>query len=677
MAGIFISYRRDDSQALAGRLYDRLIRRFGKDYVFRDIDALAPGARFSEVIGERIGSCNALIALIGKGWLESKDADGRRRLTLPRDFVKAEIAAALAQGKLVIPALIEGTPMPARESLPDDIAPLADCNALAINDSHFDFDVGQLISTLEKVILPTRPTPRRTGFWIRLTEQRMHRMFALFAALIGATWTIYLHLYEKKELPMQTVSAMRGGIASGGNVVVTASTGGSAVITTGNVTIGITLEQHEESLRSREQEIRQEIAQFGGEDKKKIALLETELAAAQLKLQNSASDLDSYKVKLIEAFKTLDKFKHVFGDDQLHQARQALANGNTTAPELLLGKILTVGKDGAAEAAYELGVLAESRIRYEEASRYYDQSVRLDPDNAQYLFAAGQIRVAIFIDSFRKTGDPRAYLSELQRAEKALDTSYQRFVSRGELTSAAMCLIKLGDTRRMQNQWDAAIEYYRRAETIAKQAHQPTHQARALMNRARAEMLGLVDHKSAGLHLEEAVRLTVAVEDKTHLFDALNFTAENQILQGQLIYALESLNRAFSLATDFNDQSRLFYGYLDRADVYEQLARKAQEQNSFDITHETLGLAMADYKEALAIAKTLRWESLAKVVEASLKHVEIMVSLSRVSQNPQSTLNVPRISRDSSERERKNLRPSMSFNSSERERMNVRSRPSR
>ena len=54
MSGIFISYRRDDSQALAGRVYDRLTQRFGKEQVFRDIDAIPPGAVFSQVIAERI-----------------------------------------------------------------------------------------------------------------------------------------------------------------------------------------------------------------------------------------------------------------------------------------------------------------------------------------------------------------------------------------------------------------------------------------------------------------------------------------------------------------------------------------------------------------------------------------------------------------------------------------------
>src|SRR5215831_14994634 len=109
MSGVFISYRRGDSQGLAGRLFDRLVLRFGKERVFWDIDSIDPGGRFAEVIAERIGGCDALVALIGKGWLNAEDAQGRRRLDLPDDFVKKEIAEALRQKKLVIPALIEGT----------------------------------------------------------------------------------------------------------------------------------------------------------------------------------------------------------------------------------------------------------------------------------------------------------------------------------------------------------------------------------------------------------------------------------------------------------------------------------------------------------------------------------------------------------------------------------------
>jgi negative regulator of sigma E activity len=168
MSSIFISYRREDSQALAGRLFDRLAARYGKDRVFRDIDAIDPGSRFSEVIKLRIAGCKALIAIIGKDWLDAKDDRARRRLDLPDDFVRAEIAEALAQNKLVIPVLVEGTMFPARNALPPEISALVDLNALPISDSRFDYDVGRLMVVVDKIIAPSsRRAPRAAAVrWV-------------------------------------------------------------------------------------------------------------------------------------------------------------------------------------------------------------------------------------------------------------------------------------------------------------------------------------------------------------------------------------------------------------------------------------------------------------------------------------------------------------------------------
>jgi hypothetical protein len=41
---IFINYRRDDTSASAGRLYDRLTAHFPKNQIFIDVDNLDPGS---------------------------------------------------------------------------------------------------------------------------------------------------------------------------------------------------------------------------------------------------------------------------------------------------------------------------------------------------------------------------------------------------------------------------------------------------------------------------------------------------------------------------------------------------------------------------------------------------------------------------------------------------------
>lgn len=63
---IFISYRRHDSEASVGRIFDRLKDRFGAQNVFRDLDTMQPGDEFEKVITDRIARCDVLIAVIGK-----------------------------------------------------------------------------------------------------------------------------------------------------------------------------------------------------------------------------------------------------------------------------------------------------------------------------------------------------------------------------------------------------------------------------------------------------------------------------------------------------------------------------------------------------------------------------------------------------------------------------------
>jgi formylglycine-generating enzyme required for sulfatase activity len=121
-----------------------------------DIDAIDPGLDFVEVIEQAVGSCDALIALIGRQWLTISDDSGRR-LDNPEDFVRLEIAAALARNIRVIPALVDAARMPRSPDLPDVLKPLARRHAIEIGDRRFHYDVDQLIEVLEKVLGAAKP----------------------------------------------------------------------------------------------------------------------------------------------------------------------------------------------------------------------------------------------------------------------------------------------------------------------------------------------------------------------------------------------------------------------------------------------------------------------------------------------------------------------------------------
>jgi TIR domain len=149
---IFISYRRDDSAAWAGRLSDRLKNHFPSNQIFMDIDAIDPGVDFVEAVEAVVGACDVLIAVIGSRWLASSDRRGKRRLDIAEDLVRLEIGTALKRGIRLVPVLVEGAMMPESGELPDDLKALVRRNALEIGHIRFDADSEHLVKAVERAL---------------------------------------------------------------------------------------------------------------------------------------------------------------------------------------------------------------------------------------------------------------------------------------------------------------------------------------------------------------------------------------------------------------------------------------------------------------------------------------------------------------------------------------------
>jgi formylglycine-generating enzyme required for sulfatase activity len=148
VAGIFISYRRGDSEGQARALSLELANYVGEKSVFMDVDSIALGRDFRQSLHESLESCDAVLALIGPNWLDSKDATGRRRLDDPDDFVRQEIAVALKRNIPVTPVLLQGTSMPAQERLPDDMKDLAFRNGFELSHMRWHSDVREMAQRL-------------------------------------------------------------------------------------------------------------------------------------------------------------------------------------------------------------------------------------------------------------------------------------------------------------------------------------------------------------------------------------------------------------------------------------------------------------------------------------------------------------------------------------------------
>ena len=126
----FISYRRSDSQAATGRLYDRLNAAYPGRF-FRDVSGIGVGVDFLKEIERAVGSSVALIAVIGPSWASAQEA-GQKRLADPEDFVRIEVATAIQRGIRIIPVLVSGAAMPREEELPDVLGPMRRWNAVQL-----------------------------------------------------------------------------------------------------------------------------------------------------------------------------------------------------------------------------------------------------------------------------------------------------------------------------------------------------------------------------------------------------------------------------------------------------------------------------------------------------------------------------------------------------------------
>jgi hypothetical protein len=157
---VFISYRRIDTSADAGRLYDALRRRLGRDKLFMDVDSINPGQDWVEAVEDAVGKSDILLALIGSAWSDIRDPDGTRRLDDEFDRVRLEIEAALNAEKAVIPVLFEDARMPLAADLPETLRPLVRRHAIRISHETFSADLRGLLRAFRIIARSKSVEPR-------------------------------------------------------------------------------------------------------------------------------------------------------------------------------------------------------------------------------------------------------------------------------------------------------------------------------------------------------------------------------------------------------------------------------------------------------------------------------------------------------------------------------------
>jgi hypothetical protein len=153
LSQIFISYRREDSRTISGRIYDRLSDAWGEENLFKDVDDILPGADFPDRLRDAANACNVMLVIIGKEWLNIHDKQGNRRLDNPNDWVRIEVETGLRREILVVPVLVHDASMPQAEDLPPSLVRLASKQAVVVReDPDFRSDIRRLNDKLKRSV---------------------------------------------------------------------------------------------------------------------------------------------------------------------------------------------------------------------------------------------------------------------------------------------------------------------------------------------------------------------------------------------------------------------------------------------------------------------------------------------------------------------------------------------
>jgi hypothetical protein len=216
MSRIFVSYRRQDRAGHAGRVYDHLRAYFGSGRVFMDVEGIDPGVDFTKVLDERIAHAETVVAVIGPDWISARGPDGQRRIENEGDYVRRELAGALAKSVEVIPVLVAGAEIPRPDELPEDLAGLALRQMYVLNDAAFEASIARLIQGVERSAARTRelrrlsPRPKSD-----FGKRRWARLLLLYEPAHPATWILHILFFAMLLIAVYTPLAMWGSGAGG------------------------------------------------------------------------------------------------------------------------------------------------------------------------------------------------------------------------------------------------------------------------------------------------------------------------------------------------------------------------------------------------------------------------------------------------------------------------------
>jgi TIR domain len=146
---IVISYRRQDSNDIARRIYEQLKANYGEKSVYIDIESIQPSADYRVHIRQTLERALVMLAVIGTQWAGVR-ADGSVRIFEPDDPVRDEVETVLANRRAVMPVLVNGARMPTETEVPDSLRQFRYLHAIAVRSGdEFPSDINRLFRAID------------------------------------------------------------------------------------------------------------------------------------------------------------------------------------------------------------------------------------------------------------------------------------------------------------------------------------------------------------------------------------------------------------------------------------------------------------------------------------------------------------------------------------------------
>lgn len=188
---VFVNYRSRDDGSMAFLLKRELSAEFGDDAIFLDFESIPLGQDFSRMLLDGVRRSAVLLVLIGRDWEGRADKRGRL-IDDPGDWVRREIAAALAASVVVVPVLIGDRPVLVAADLPVEIARLARLQYARIRHRSQGQDLVHLIERLKALPAVTAQRDNTPAGHRAYTRPVLGRRRALssWALVLGAATVV-------------------------------------------------------------------------------------------------------------------------------------------------------------------------------------------------------------------------------------------------------------------------------------------------------------------------------------------------------------------------------------------------------------------------------------------------------------------------------------------------------